>query len=193
MPVELGRTAKRRTCLRFEQGMKRSPSSAFTPTGDAPRSQYGAICWRKAEAGLDVLLITSRETGRWVIPKGWPIKGITAAASAAREAWEEAGVEGKLCETCLGVFSYHKLMPEDQSIPCAVAIYGLRVEKLSRRYPEQRQRRRKWFAAREAAGLVAEPELSALLLALDQEAQDPSAEAAKKLKRPEPASPPIDS
>ena len=171
--------------------MKRSPSSAFAPIGDAPRSQYGAICWRKAEAGLDVLLITSRETGRWVIPKGWPINGISAAASAAREAWEEAGVEGRLCETCLGVFSYQKIMPEDQSIPCAVAIYGLRVEKLSRRYPEQRQRRRKWFAAREAADLVAEPELSALWLALDQELQDANAENAKKLKRPETAPPQI--
>ena len=173
--------------------MKRSPSSAFAPNLDAPRSQYGAICWRKAARGLDVLLITSRETGRWVIPKGWPIKGISAAASAAREAWEEAGVEGKLCETCLGVFSYQKVMPEDHSIPCAVAIYGLRVEKLSRRYPEQRMRRRKWFGVREAASLVAEPELSALLLALDQDAQDAGADAAKKLKRPEPEPPQIDS
>ena len=169
--------------------MKRSPSSAFAPIGDAPRNQYGAICWRKAAFGLDVLLITSRETGRWVIPKGWPIKGISAAASAAREAWEEAGVEGKLSETCLGVFLYQKILPQDQSIPCAVAIYGLRVEKLSRRYPEQRQRRRKWFAAREAADLVAEPELSALLLALDQDAQNERAEIANKLKRPEPATP----
>lgn len=171
--------------------MKRSPSSAFAPIGDTPRNQYGAICWRKAETGLDVLLITSRETGRWIIPKGWPIKGISAAASAAREAWEEAGVEGKLSETCLGVFSYEKIMPEDQPIPCAVAIYGLRVEKLSRRYPEQRQRRRKWFAAREAAGLVAEPELRALLLALDQDAQEAGLEAAKKLKPPLPAVPEI--
>ena len=170
--------------------MKRSPSSAFTSDPDVPRSQYGAICWRKAEAGLDVLLITSRETGRWVIPKGWPIKGISAAASAAREAWEEAGVEGKLCNTCLGVFSYQKLMPEDQAILCVVAIYGVRVEKLSRRYPEQRQRRRKWFAAREAAALVAEPELRALLLALDQDAKDPV--AVKKPKPAESARPQID-
>ena len=140
-----------------------------------------------------MLMITSRETGRWVIPKGWPIKGLTAAAAAKREAWEEAGVEGKLCETCLGVFSYQKLMPENHAIPCIVATYGLRVEKLSRRYPEQRQRRRKWFAAREAASLVAEPELSALLLALDQSVQDGGADMAKKLHRPEPAPPQVNS
>lgn len=167
--------------------MKRSPSSALAPIGDTLRTQYGAICWRTAEAGLDVLLITSRETGRWVIPKGWPIKGISAAACAEREAWEEAGVEGKLCETCLGVFSYQKIITEDQAIPCAVAIYGLRVEKLSRRYPEQRQRRRKWFAAREAADLVAEPELRVLLLALAQTAQEKGAAIVKKLCRPDPA------
>lgn len=117
------------------------------------------------------------------------MKGISAAAAAAREAWEEAGVEGKLCETCLGVFTYQKLMPEDQAIPCAVAIYGLRVEKLSRRYPEQRQRRRKWFAAREAASLVAEPELSALLLALAQDSQDQIVMHARKLRPPELAQP----
>jgi 8-oxo-dGTP pyrophosphatase MutT (NUDIX family) len=164
--------------------MKRSPSSTFTPIGEAVRTQYGAICWRSAENGIDVLLISSRETGRWVIPKGWPIKGISAAASAAREAWEEAGVEGKLCDTCLGVFSYDKVMPEDQAIPCAVSIFGLRVEKLSRRYPEQHQRRRKWFAARDAAGLVAEPGLSALLLALDEASHQSATPLAKKLKPP---------
>ncbi len=165
--------------------MKRSPSSAFARTSDEPRTQYGAVCWRQAETGLDVLLITSRETGRWVIPKGWPIKGLTAAAAAEREAWEEAGVEGKLCDTCLGVFSYQKILAEDQSIPCVVAIYGLRVEKLSRRYPEQHQRRRKWFAAAEAAQLVAEPELRTLLLALAQDAKNLGVDAvAKKLKPP---------
>lgn len=159
--------AERHASRKFVAGMKRSPSSAFTQPGDEPRTQYGAICWRKTEGALDVLLITSRETGRWVIPKGWPMKGIGPAAAAAREAWEEAGVEGTLSDTCLGLFSYQKLLPNDQSVPCVVAIYGLKVEKLSRRYPEQSQRQRKWFSTSEAAELVAEPELRNLLLALD--------------------------
>lgn len=146
--------------------MKHSPSSAAPPIGEDPRTQYGAICWRKADGGLDVLLITSRETGRWVIPKGWPVKGLTAAGSAEREAWEEAGAEGKVSKNCLGLFSYQKVLEQNHSIPCVVAIYGLQVEKLSRRYPEQSQRQRKWFTAVEAASLVAEPELRALLLAL---------------------------
>lgn len=147
--------------------MKHSPPLANSQVEEDPRTQYGAVCWRRLAGRLDVLLITSRETGRWVIPKGWPVKGLSAAGSAEREAWEEAGVEGKVNKNCLGLFSYRKVFEQDQCVPCVVAIYGLQVEKLSRRYPEQSQRQRKWFAAAEAARLVAEPELSALLMALD--------------------------
>lgn len=146
--------------------MKHNPSAAHYQNGEEPHTQYGAVCWRMAAGQLDVLMITSRETGRWVIPKGWPVKGLDGPKSAAREAWEEAGVEGKVNKTCLGVFSYKKALELDRCIPCVVAIYGLQVEKLSRRYPEQKQRRRKWFAAAKAAELVAEPELRALLIAL---------------------------
>lgn len=167
----------------FSSGMKHSPASAAAPIGEDVRTQYGAICWRKAGGRLDVLLITSRETGRWVIPKGWPVKGRGAAGSAEREAWEEAGVEGKVSKNCLGLFSYQKVMEQEQCIPCVVAIYGLHVEKLSRRYPEQSQRQRKWFAAGEAASLVAEPELRALLLALaDGTLQVDDVAAGKKQK-----------
>lgn len=129
-------------------------------------TQLGAICWRMHQGRIQILLITSRDTGRWVIPKGWPVKGLNGAGSAEREAWEEAGVEGKISKTCLGLFSYQKALEQDHCVPCVVAIYGLQVEKLSRRYPEQKQRQRKWFAAAEAAALVAEPELSALLTAI---------------------------
>jgi 8-oxo-dGTP pyrophosphatase MutT (NUDIX family) len=162
----LGRTTQRRARSEFSSGMKHSPSTTNSQNGDDARTQYGAICWRKADGNIDVLLITSRETGRWVIPKGWPVKGLRGHGSAEREAWEEAGVEGKVGKTCLGLFSYQKVLPQDQCVPCVVAIYGLHVEKLSRRYPEQRQRQRKWFPADIAATLVAEPELSALFLAL---------------------------
>ena len=148
-------------------GMKHSRSEPAPDAGDNVRTQFGAVCWRMAHGQLDVLLITSRETGRWVIPKGWPVKGMSGPKSAEQEAWEEAGVEGKISKTCLGLFSYQKVLIKDEFLPCVVSIYGLRVEKLARRYPEQSQRQRKWFAAAKAARLVAEPELSALLLALD--------------------------
>lgn len=161
--------------------MKHSPFSAAAPVGDDVRTQVGAICWRKAKGVVDVLLITSRETGRWVIPKGWPVKGLNASGSAEREAWEEAGVAGKISKTCLGVFSYQKVLDQDRFLPCVVAIYGLQVEKLSRRYPEQSQRQRKWFAASDAALLVAEPELRALLTAIgDGKLQLDGASSGKK-------------
>ena len=61
-----------------------------------PRAQFAALPWRRrADAGIEVLLITSRETRRWVIPKGWPIKGKSSAKSAAREAFEEADQKGE--------------------------------------------------------------------------------------------------
>ena len=130
------------------------------------RTQYGALCWRHGVEGVEVLLITSRDTGRWVIPKGWPIDKLTPEASAAREAWEEAGVEGTAHPECLGLYGYDKGIGEERlPLPCRVAVYPLQVEALARRYPEHKQRRRKWFTPEKAARKVAEPELQALLAA----------------------------
>ncbi|MDQ1849383.1 NUDIX hydrolase [Gemmobacter fulvus] len=145
--------------------------SAAPLQGDELRTQYGALCWRAAGDGIEVLLITSRDTGRWVIPKGWPIKGLPPEASAAREAWEEAGVEGQADPHCIGLYSYDKglgVAPGPRVfVPCVVAVYPLHVEGLAQRFPEVKQRRRKWFAPRKAARKVAEPELRALLAGLE--------------------------
>jgi 8-oxo-dGTP pyrophosphatase MutT (NUDIX family) len=127
------------------------------------RTQFGALCWRRHG---EVLLVTSRDTGRWVIPKGWPCDGLGPDGSAAREAWEEAGVEGQIDPRCLGVFSYEKAMLPQPSVPCIVGVYGLRVQKLQRRFPERRERRRKWFTLDKAARKVAEPELRELMLTM---------------------------
>jgi 8-oxo-dGTP pyrophosphatase MutT (NUDIX family) len=115
---------------------------------------------------VQVLLVTSRDTGRWVIPKGWPCDHLGPDASAAREAWEEAGVEGQIDPRCLGVFTYDKIMRPKPSVPCVVGVYGLRVQKLQRRFPERSERRRKWFTLDKAARKVAEPELRALMLTM---------------------------
>ena len=128
------------------------------------RIQYGALCWRVAPRGVEVLLITSRDTGRWVIPKGWPIPDLSPEASAAREAWEEAGVEGAADPRCLGLYAYDKgIGAERTPLPCQVAVYPLQVDGLSNRFPEKKQRRRKWFSPEKAARKVAEPELQRLL------------------------------
>lgn len=130
------------------------------------RTQYGALCWRMHRGKVEVLLITSRDTGRWVIPKGWPIDGLAPAQTAAREAWEEAGVEGDIAEQGLGVFDYDKCYGLKGSVPCSVQVFGLRVAELKGKFPERKERRRKWFDFEKAARKVAEPELRALLLAL---------------------------
>lgn len=127
------------------------------------RTQYGALCWRRLRGTLEVLLVTSRDTGRWVIPKGWPMPDRTPEGAAAREAWEEAGVEGQVSDQCIGLFSYGKVIGPVVSVPCVVAVYPLRVTGLQDRFPERRMRRRKWFTLDKAARRVMEPELRAIL------------------------------
>ncbi len=134
-------------------------------------AQFGALCWRNGKTVAEVLLISSRETGRWVIPKGWPMKGRTGPQAAAIEAWEEAGVKGQIADEKLGHFTYDKVLKRDtkkQTVqPCMVEVFPLEVSQLAPEFPEQRQRRRKWFAPLDAARKVAELELKALLSAFN--------------------------
>ena len=127
------------------------------------RLQVGALC---LNAEGRVLLITSRNTGRWVIPKGWPMAGRTHADSALQEAWEEAGVKGAVAETVIGTYHYAKMLRDGRSAAIAVAVYPVAVTALADDFPEAGQRRRRWFRPRKAAKRVAEPELQALLAAL---------------------------
>ena len=133
------------------------------PSGQDCLTQFGAICWRMNRGHVQVLLITSRDTGRWVIPKGWPMAGLGPSEAAAQEAWEEAGVEGKVDDTLLGHFTYIKIMPGQMSLHCAVDVFALRVDMLRANFPERKERRRKWFDALKAARKVAEPELRKIL------------------------------
>jgi 8-oxo-dGTP pyrophosphatase MutT (NUDIX family) len=144
--------------------MNMIPSEPLPATGPSRlATQVAALCWRRQDAIVQVLLITSRETGRWVIPKGWPITGLTLAEAAAQEAWEEAGVQGRVQPQPLGAYLYDKITGPARSKRCNVDVFALQVEALKDHFPEAAQRRRTWFAASEAAGLVAEPDLSALL------------------------------
>ncbi len=150
--------------------MKRSPVQMFATEGQSPLTQVGALCWRLRPAGIEVLLVTSRETGRWVIPKGWPLDGATPETAALREAWEEAGVRG-VAAACLGLYTYDKVLRRDGrapgAVPCVVAVYPVAVSQRHRDFPEARQRRVKWFAAAGAAARVAEPALQALIAGFD--------------------------
>lgn len=141
-------------------------SRHFVTDSNGPSTQVAALCWRKHRDGIEVLLITSRDTGRWVLPKGWPMDGRSGPEAAAVEAWEEAGVEGRVATETLGFFGYDKTIAPDIAHPCMVSVYPLRVATLSRRFPERKERRRKWFSAEKAARKVMEPELRALLVAV---------------------------
>jgi 8-oxo-dGTP pyrophosphatase MutT (NUDIX family) len=128
------------------------------------RTQFAALPFRYSEAGgIEVLLITSRETRRWVIPKGWPIKGLSPARSAAREAFEEAGLEGVVSDRSIGSFQYRKRMRDGTSVACDVDVFPLEVTRQHESWPEQGQRDIQWFGAKEAAAAVDEPELARML------------------------------
>ncbi|MCX7890228.1 MAG: NUDIX hydrolase [Rhodobacteraceae bacterium] len=129
-------------------------------------TQYGALCHRPAarpEGGVEVLLITSRDTGRWVLPKGWPMAGRSGAECALCEAFEEAGVSGRPADQPLGYYSYRKTIGPDAGVTCVVTVYAVAVERLRRRFPERGQRQRRWFPQAEAAALVAEPDLADII------------------------------
>lgn len=145
---------------------KTKPSRLKARIGDRREvcSQFGALCWRRREGKVQILLITSRGRGRWIIPKGWPMEGQSAASAAATEAWEEAGAKGKVSSKCLGLYSYVKLRPGRRTgATCVVAVFPLKVRSLKKVYPELGQRKRRWFSAKKAAKLVDEPELSRLI------------------------------
>lgn len=131
------------------------------------RTQFGALCWRRRDGEVQVLLVTSRRGKRWIIPKGWPQHKTTPAKAAMTEAWEEAGVEGKVKPVCLGIYSYNKDLDSGPVTPCVVAVFPLRVKKLHASYPERKQRKRKWFPLKKAIEKVDEPELAALLSHFD--------------------------
>jgi 8-oxo-dGTP pyrophosphatase MutT (NUDIX family) len=135
--------------------------------GRPPSLQVAALCYRQRGKSLRILLITSRDTGRWVTPKGWPMRNRTEPEAAAREAYEEAGIRGDVSTRHVGHYSYKKWLGNGRAIPCLVRVYPLRVREMLKSYPETRQRRNKWFSQAKAAKKVMEPELAALIRAFE--------------------------
>ncbi|UWQ92783.1 NUDIX hydrolase [Aliisedimentitalea scapharcae] len=130
--------------------------------------QVAALCCRETKSGVDVLMITSRGTGRWIIPKGWPIKGKDGAQSALQEAWEEAGVKSADPQTDpIGTYDYVKKRGNGTAEPVQTYVYRVAVNTMSPNYPESHQRERQWMPAEVAANLVHEPQLRDLLLQIN--------------------------
>lgn len=133
--------------------------------GSAPANvQYAALPWRVGEDGkLQILLITTRRTRRWIIPKGAPIKGMTATRAAAQEAFEEAGVRGQTLEKPFGSFRFRKTLEGAPDVVCLVKVFLLQVKTQLRFWPESRQRDVVWVEPRQACALVGDEGLRLLI------------------------------
>lgn len=132
----------------------------------AKEHQVAALPVRRPDGGaLEVLLVTSRDTGRWIVPKGWPWRKVPDYKAAAGEAWEEAGVRGRISSEVIGTFTYLKRRNSESHL-VSVSVFVLEVVEEAGDWPEIKQRRRQWFAPDEAAGLVDEPDLKKLLQSL---------------------------
>jgi 8-oxo-dGTP pyrophosphatase MutT (NUDIX family) len=118
------------------------------------------------------MLVTSRETQRWIIPKGWPQRGKAPHDSAAREAFEEAGVVGAVGKRAVGSFPYQKRLKNGGVTVCEVHVFPLRVRRQSKQWPEKEQREVKWVSAKEAAETVKEPMLSEIIRRLAHKTVD---------------------
>lgn len=128
------------------------------------RTQYGALCFRIAEGSeIEVLVITSRDTGRWVIPKGWPMKNRKPHEAAEIEALQEAGVRGRTGKKPVGQYTYLKRRESGPGVPCIVEIYQVEVTDIETEFKEKGQRKLEWVAPVEAARRVYEPELKSFL------------------------------
>jgi 8-oxo-dGTP pyrophosphatase MutT (NUDIX family) len=133
----------------------------------AKRVQCAALPYRHDDGSLmEVLLITSRDTGRWIIPKGWPLKGKAPHKAAAREAREEAGLIGKINKRPLGSFSYEKRLKRGKAVICEVQVFGLKVKRQKASWPEQGERQFQWLSQPMAAETVADRLLGTIILTL---------------------------
>ena len=130
-------------------------------------TQYGVIAYRVNEGGEPlILLVTSRDTRRWVIPRGNPVVGLPPPLSAAEEAYEEAGVRGETDQEELGSYRYRKRR-RFGAVPAEVFVFPMRVTEELDEWPEQEERERRWFAREEAAAAVDEQDLAALISRFD--------------------------
>ena len=151
------------------------PAPGATGTGDdesrfsleAAHVQAAALPWRKRGNGIEIMLITSLDTGRWILPKGWVEKGETPRETAVREAREEAGLKGKAAGEALGSYFYRKTTKNGEIRHCAVDVFPLRVERQAKKWPEMAKRDCVWMSVQQASQKVDEPDLSQLILGFD--------------------------
>jgi 8-oxo-dGTP pyrophosphatase MutT (NUDIX family) len=129
-----------------------------------PYQQFGALPFRWSLNGsLEVMLVTTRGRKRWIIPKGWPISGLQPHESAAREAFEEAGLVGYADPKAVGSFRHNKRLGPSQ-VRCTVEVFPLHVDHQRPHWLEKGERETRWLSAKKAASLVSEPDLKKIIL-----------------------------
>ena len=128
------------------------------------RVQYAALPYRRNNrSGVEVLLVTSQTTKRWIIPKGWPLDGQAPHVTAAHEALEEAGLIGTTSEQAIGSYSYGKRLKTGTVIECEVHVFPMQVTGQARNWPEKSKREVQWFSLSEAAAAIDNPVLRRLI------------------------------
>lgn len=141
----------------------------LNPFRRPPALQVAALCHRRRAGVTEVLMVKSLERGRWIIPKGWPMGGKTLAEAAATEAWEEAGVTGRLNPQSIGHYHYSKRQTGGLMLYCRAEVFEIAVESLADEFPESDKRKRFWVTPSQAAQKVHEPELKAILRAFSND------------------------
>lgn len=138
--------------------------------GESARLQVAALPWRRKGGRIQVMLITTRESKRWIVPKGWPEDGEEFSIAAAREAHEEAGIAGAIATIETGRYFYSKAAAGGDDIHCEVLVFALEVNGVASKWKEKGQRSRKWVSPSKAAGMVAEPGLGEIIAAFGEAA-----------------------
>ena len=133
------------------------------PAKKTVSTQYAALPYRETANGPEFLLITTRRTRRWIVPKGWPMDGRAPHAAAAREALEEAGVCGEIGEKSIGSYRYFKERKTGELVPCKVDVFALKVKQQRKNWAEKDARELRWCSINEALTCVGEPGLRQII------------------------------
>ena len=126
--------------------------------------QYGALPWRRVNGAIEILLITSRNTRRWIVPKGWPMPERSPRESVAQEALEEAGILGEVAQKPLGWFHYDKVRKSGEVVPCKVQVFPMEVVRQRRTWLEKAARQTQWCSPQEALTHVGEAGLRQIIV-----------------------------
>ncbi|KEA02987.1 MULTISPECIES: NUDIX hydrolase [Rhizobium/Agrobacterium group] len=156
---------------------ERSPLARLCEVAEKLRTggainQYAALCFRPRDLGdseIEILLITSRDSGRWVIPKGWSMPKKKPHQVARQEAWEEAGVRGQVRKKPFGYYTYAKKIGRGELVPSVVQVHLMNVSALEEDFPEKGQRQLRWFSPTDAVRAVDEFELRGLFMNLSRD------------------------